>query len=129
MMTDPIADMLTRIRNAYTVHKKEADVSYSKIKKTIADILVREGYLAKVEEKKEGNPTLVLSLKYIDGQPAVREIKRISKPGARTYVRQEKIGEVLNGYGLSILSTPKGVMTNREAKAQGVGGELLCEVY
>src|SRR3989339_927807 len=116
MMTDPIADMLTRIRNAYLAHKKETQVSYSKLKKTLADILVREGYLAGVEERRDGNPFLILNLKYTDGRPAIQSIVRVSKPSYRLYIGKSKIKEVLNGYGLSIISTPKGMLTNHEAK-------------
>lgn len=129
MMTDPIADMLTRIRNASSVHKKEAVVSYSKMKLGIAKILVREGYLAKVEEKKDKLPTLLLTLKYVSGQPAIDHLKRVSTPGGRRYVKKDEIKPVLNGFGLSILSTPKGLLTNKEARAAGLGGELVCEVY
>lgn len=129
MMTDPIADMLTRIRNAYLAHKQETQVTYSKLKKTLADILVREGYLAGVEERRDGNPFLILNLKYKNGQPAISNILRVSRPSYRLYVRKGNIKEVLNGYGLSIISTPKGMLTNAEARVAGVGGEVICEVY
>lgn len=128
-MTDPIADMLTRIRNAYLVHKKEAIFPYSKIKKSIADILVREGYLGKAELTTDQNPAILVTLKYDSGQPAIHSLKRISKPGARYYVKAKEINKVLNGFGLSILSTPRGVVTGGEAQSQRVGGELICEVY
>ena len=128
MMTDPIADMLTRIRNGYNVRKSEVNVPCSNIKNAIADILVREGFLDKVEKSADGR-YLVLNLKYTNKTPAVHEIKRLSKPGNRCYVGKGEIKDVLNGFGLSIISTPRGLMTNREAKAAGVGGELICEVY
>lgn len=129
MMTDPIADMLTRIRNASRVNKKEVVLPYSKIKMAIAQILVRAGYLAKSEEVKEKLPSILLTLKYDNGQPAVRDLKRVSKPGGRQYVKKDEVGRVLNGFGLAILSTPKGLLTDSEAKKAGVGGEVLCEIY
>lgn len=129
MMTDPIADMLTRIRNASMVYKKEVELPYSKLKMSIAAILVREGYLAKAEEVKEMPRAIKLMLKYDDGIPAVRHLKRISTPGHRCYVKKDEIEKVLNGFGLAILSTPKGVLTSNEARRENVGGELLCEVY
>ncbi len=128
MMTDPIADMLTRIRNAYAVRKPEVTLPFSKIKSVLADILVREGYLAKIE-KTTDNRNLVLTLKYTHGEAAVHEIKRVSKPGCRCYVGKDEVKEVLNGFGIALISTPRGVLTNKEAKAAKVGGEVLCEVY
>lgn len=129
MMTDPIADMLTRIRNAYLVHKKEAIFPYSKIKKSIAEILVREGYLGKMDLTTDKMPQIVVILKYDSGRPAVNNLKRISKPGARRYIKSSEINRVLNGFGIAILSTPLGMLTGAEAKAAKVGGELICEVY
>jgi small subunit ribosomal protein S8 len=129
MMTDPIADMLTRIRNASLVNKKEAAVPFSKLKLAIANILVREGYLAKVEENKGMPAFLVLTLKYYGRASAISNLKRLSTPGHRRYVKKEEIGRVLNGLGIMILSTPKGILTDKEAKAKNVGGEVLCEVY
>lgn len=128
-MTDPIADMLTRIRNASSVRKKEVVVPFSKIKLAIANILVREGYAEKVEENKIGNPHLVITLKYFGSEPAVHHLERLSKPGHRRYIKKEDIGKVLNGFGLAILSTPAGVLTDAEAKKANVGGELICDVY
>lgn len=127
-MTDPIADMLTRIRNAYAVRKKEINVPFSKIKSVMAEILAKENYLEKVEKSTDGR-NLILTLKYVNGQAAVHEIKRVSKPGSRYYVGKDEVKEVLNGFGIAIISTPSGVMTNKEAKVAKVGGELLCEVY
>jgi small subunit ribosomal protein S8 len=136
MMTDPIADMLTRIRNASLIRKKEVALPYSKIKFGIANILVKHGYLEKVEEsskaavsEKGKHPHILLTLCYRNGAPAVTSIKRISKPGHRKYVKKDEIESVLSGFGLAILSTPKGLLTNEEAKKQQVGGELICEVY
>lgn len=129
MMTDPIADMLTRIRNASLVKKQEVVIPFSKIKLNIATILVREGYLEKVEEKKDGHPALILILKYENGSPTIQYIKRISTPGQRRYIKKEKIAKILNGFGIAILSTPQGLMTDKEARKASVGGELICEVY
>lgn len=129
MMTDPIADMLTRIRNAYLVHKKEAIFPYSKIKKAIADIFAREGYVSKVELTDNKIPQIIVALKYDSGQPAIHSLKRISKPGARCYIKSGEINRVLNGLGMAILSTPRGMLTGEEARAAKVGGELICEVY
>lgn len=129
MMTDPIADMLTRIRNASNVHKKEVAVPYSKLKMAIANILVKNGYLDKAEEVKENHPQIILTLKYYNGQPAINSIKRISKPGHRRYIKNDEIKTVLSGFGLAILSTPKGLLSNMEAKNMHLGGELICEVY
>jgi small subunit ribosomal protein S8 len=129
MMTDPIADMLTRIRNAYRVRKPEATFPYSKLKMKICEILVREGYLEKVEKNDEKHPQIIVALKYAGRQGALENIKRISKPGSRYYVQAAAIGKVLNGFGVSILSTSKGIMTGKEAREAKVGGELICEVY
>jgi len=129
MMTDPIADMITRIRNAYLVKKLEVCVPYSKIKLSIAELLVRNSYLAKAETKLARPPYLLLTLKYYNGQPAMQYIKRISKPGGRVYVKSSDIKEVLNGLGISVLSTPRGILTNTEAKQAKVGGEVICEIY
>jgi len=129
MMTDPIADMLTRIRNAYRVRKAEATFPYSKLKMNICEILVREGYLVKAEKSADTKPQIVVTLKYTGRQPALENIRRISKPGARQYVQSTEISKVLNGFGISILSTSKGLLTNTEARAAKVGGELICEVF
>ena len=128
-MTDPIADMLTRIRNASLVHKKEVILPFSNIKMAVGDILVREGYLENIEKTSGTKPELIFKLKYEAGEPAVHELKRISRPGHRRYVKKDEIAKVLNGFGLSIVSTPKGVMTGLEAYHAKIGGELLCEVY
>ena len=128
-MTDPIADMLTRIRNATLVHKKEVVLPFSKLKLAIANIFVREGYLVSVEATKEVKASLTLKLKYVDNQSAIQDLKRVSTPGHRRYIKKDEVTRVLNGFGLMILSTSRGVMTDREAKAAKVGGELLCEIY
>lgn len=129
MMTDPIADMLTRIRNASMVHKSEVIVPFSKIKMAIAGILVREGYLSKAELVEDKKPQIALSIKYDGREPAIHSLKRISTPGHRTYVKNDELDKVLNGFGLAILSTPKGLMTDIEARKEKIGGELLCEIY
>ncbi len=129
MMTDPIADMLTRIRNASLVHKKEAAIPYSKLKLSIAKILEREGYVSKVEETKTKPAFILVTLKYHGRDSAIVHLERLSTPGHRRYVKKEKIEKILNGLGLSILSTPKGILTGAEAVKKNVGGELLCEIY
>ncbi len=130
MMTDPIADMLTRIRNASLVRKTEVVLPFSKLKLAIANVLVREGYLAKAEERQDGGHTsLVLGLKFTNGQPAIKNLKRISTPGGRRYVKHDQLKRVLNGFGLAIISTPQGLLTDSEARLAKVGGEVICEVY
>ncbi len=128
-MTDPIADMLTRIRNASLVHKKEVTLPFSKMKLAVALILAREGYIAKAEEVKEGKPQLLITLKYVGGVPAIAHLKRVSTPGHRMYVKHDSIKTVLNGLGVGILSTPRGIMSDKEARKAKVGGEYICEVY
>lgn len=129
-MTDPIADMLSRLRNASLVHKNEVAVPYSKIKMEIARLLVRAGYLINVVKTgDERKPEITLSLKYEGRQPVFSHLRRISTPGHRRYVKTGEVGRVLNGFGLSIISTPKGVLTDAEARKAGVGGEIICEVY
>ncbi|MFH1789600.1 MAG: 30S ribosomal protein S8 [bacterium] len=130
MMTDPIADMLTRVRNASMINKREVCIPFSKIKKSIADILVGNGYLKNVEKKNDAtHPYLLVTLKYNNKEPAVSHIKRISKPGRRVYVKNDEIKQVLSGIGISIISTPKGLMTNQEARKMKMGGEIICEIY
>jgi small subunit ribosomal protein S8 len=104
-------------------------IPFSKIKMGIASILVREGYLAKVEEKQDRHPYLVVTLKYANGESAITHIKRVSTPGHRTYIKKEKIARILNGFGIAILSTPQGLLTDKEARKAKIGGELICEVY
>lgn len=127
-MTDPIADMLTRIRNATLVKKTEVLVPYSKIKEKIAQTLVNEKYLGETAVV-ENEKFLNLKLKYQNNKPVITHLKRISKPGCRIYVNKDKIPDVLNGYGMAILSTSAGIMTNKEAKKKKIGGELLCEIW
>ncbi len=129
MMTDPIADMLTRIRNAVAVKKTEVVLPYSKIKHEIAKILKKEGYIEEAEKLDEKFSNLKLVLKYNDKEPVITHIKRISKPGRRVYVSQGKIPYILNDLGIAVLSTSRGVMTNKQARRAKVGGELICEVW
>lgn len=129
MMTDPIADMLTRIRNSQLAHKANVEVPAAKLKTAIAQILVAEGYLEKAEDKAGKPKQLVLHLKYIDRQPAIRHIKRESKPGHRLYYGAKELPKVLNDYGIAILSTSQGIMTNKKARQLGIGGEVICSVY
>lgn len=127
---DPIADMLTRVRNSLMSRHEEISMPSSKIKEAIADVLVKEGYITswRVEDdNKQG--ILVLGLKYKDGRPVIAGIKRVSKPSRRVYVGSDDIPPVLSGLGVSILSTPRGVMADRLARKQKVGGEILCEVW
>jgi len=130
MFTDPISDMLTRIRNASMARKTEVLVPISKIKFEIAKLLKHEDYVVSVEEVKQGNvPNLKIVLKYESSKPAISHIARVSTPGRRVYVKKDAVPTILNGLGMAILSTPQGLMTNKQALRAGVGGELMCEVW
>ena len=131
MMTDPIADMLTRIRNAVSVERPNVEMPASKVKRGVAEVLKREGYIWDfTTETGEPVDQLHIDLKYgPSGEKIIRHIKRVSKPGCRVYSRAEDLRPVLNGLGISILSTSKGVMSDREARQQKVGGEVICEVW
>ena len=130
MMTDPIADMLTRIRNAYLARHDRTQVPASKIKRELAKILVQEGYIADYRIEDGHPPTMTVFLKYgADRQGAIVGVKRSSRPGRRYYVGHDAIPKVQGGLGVAILSTSKGVMTDRKARTEGVGGEVLCEVW
>lgn len=130
MITDPISDMLTRIRNASAVHKPQATASYSQSKFAVAKILQSEGYLRQVDVTGEGTyKQLILTLKYTGKLPAITHIKRISKPGQRVYRKAEELRPVLSGRGFSIVSTSNGMMTNNEARSRRLGGEVICEIY
>lgn len=131
-MTDPIADMLTRIRNANRVRFKSVDVLLSRINLNIAKVLKKSGYIGGYDIKKDarGHQVLRIYMKYTDAKSSViAGIQRISKPGRRVYVKSEKIPKVLNGYGVAILSTSKGILTDKEASESKVGGEILCNVW
>ena len=129
--TDPIADMLTRIRNASAAKHKTVDIPASKMKKSIADILYNEGYIKSVEEiANENQGILRIALKYDEnGAKVIAGIKRISKPGLRVYASAEKLPKVLNGLGIALISTSKGLKTDKEARELGVGGEVLAFVW
>ena len=131
-MTDPIADLLTRIRNGIQVRKSTVDVPASRLKTAIATTMQDEGYLAGVEvvESEAAQPTLRLTLKYDrDGVNAITELKRTSRPGCRVYTTATDVPQVRRGLGIAILSTPKGVMSGRKAGEEGVGGEVLCTLF
>jgi len=131
MMTDPIADLLTRIRNAVAIERPFVDVPASKIKIGIANVLQREGYIWDYEVfEQQPNNILRINLKYgPNGERLIQFIQRVSKPGCRVYSAVDELTDVLQGLGISILSTNKGLLSNREAKAQGVGGEVLCKLW
>ena len=128
-MSDPIADLLTRIRNAQMVAKPTVSVPSSKVKVAIAQVLKDEGYIDGFQIKSaDGKSELEITLKYYAGQPVIERIERVSRPGLRVYKGRDAIPEVMNGLGVAIVTTPKGVMTDRKARASGVGGEVLCFV-
>ena len=131
MMTDPIADMLTRIRNGAGARKASVDVPWSRHKEAIAHVLVEEGYLAEAAMVKEGQfPTLRLGLRYDQTRRSVISgIRRVSRPSLRVYVGSDEIPSVRRGLGVSVLSTPKGILPDREARRQGVGGEVICQIW
>lgn len=129
-LTDPIADMLTRLRNGNTARHSEVKVPFSKIKESIANILKNEGYIAGYEIKEEGNiKDIVVTLKYVDGEAVIKGLRRISKPGRRVYSSVENLPKVLGGLGIAIVSTPKGVIIDKECRKHSVGGEVLCYVW
>ncbi len=130
MTTDPIADIIIRIKNAHMARHEKIEVPYSKMKKAIADILLKEGYVAEVGIK-ESKPFnyLAITLKYIGKLPAVNDVKRLSKPGRRMYAPASKLPKTLGGYGITIISTSKGVMTDKDARKANLGGELLCQIW
>jgi small subunit ribosomal protein S8 len=128
-MSDPIADMLTRIRNAQSVEKPVVSMPSSKLKVAIAQVLKDEGYIDGFAIKAEGvKSELEISLKYYAGRPVIERIERVSRPGLRIYRGRDAIPQVMNGLGVAIVTTPKGVMTDRKARQAGVGGEVLCYV-
>jgi small subunit ribosomal protein S8 len=130
-LTDPVADMLTRIRNALRARHQKVDVPASKLKLEIARILKEEGYVSNFKAtEEEGHKVVRIYLKYDNNNDAViSNVSRVSRPGCRVYVRRTEIPRVLGGMGINILTTPRGVMTGRQARKQGLGGELLCEVW
>jgi small subunit ribosomal protein S8 len=131
MMNDPLGDMLTRIRNAQMRGKSQVSTPASKLRAWVLDVLVSEGYIRGYEKKDSdnGQGELVIELKYFEGTPVIRDLKRVSKPGRRVYMAMKDIPQVRNGLGVSIVSTPKGVMSDAHARAANVGGEVLCTVF
>ncbi|AFO88884.1 30S ribosomal protein S8 [Phaeobacter inhibens] len=130
-MNDPIGDMLTRIRNSQMRGKSTVMTPASKLRAWVLDVLKQEGYIRGYESATDakGHPALEISLKYFDGEPVIRELKRVSKPGRRVYMGVNDIPSVRQGLGVSIVSTPKGVMSDASARAANVGGEVLCTVF
>lgn len=128
-MSDPIADMLTRIRNAQAANKATVIMPSSKLKLSIANLLKDEGYIGGVEQSVEDNkPTLSLALKYFEGRPVIEELTRVSRPGLRIYKNAKDLPQVNAGLGVAVVSTSKGLMSDREARKAGVGGEVICYV-
>lgn len=128
-MSDPIADMLTRIRNAQLAEKLSVVMPSSRVKASIAQVLKDEGYIEEFKVRdEEGKPVLEIALKYYAGAPVIEKIERVSRPGLRIYKGRDDIPKIMNGLGIAIVSTSKGVMTDRKARATGIGGEVLCIV-
>ncbi len=128
-MSDPIADMLTRIRNAQSANKTEVVMPSSKLKQQIANLLKEEGYISDVETSTADNKaSLKVSLKYFEGKAVIEELKRVSRPGLRIYKSSEELPKIKNGLGIAVISTSKGLMTDRSARKAGVGGEVICYV-
>jgi len=127
-MQDPIADMLTRIRNGQSAGKKNVSMPSSKLKVSIAEVLKKEGYISGLKKSDDVKPELSIELKYHQGRPVIDMIKRVSRPGLRVYKKSDELPQVLDGLGVAIVSTSKGVMTDRAARKQGHGGEVLCLV-
>ncbi|WP_316861766.1 30S ribosomal protein S8 [uncultured Cohaesibacter sp.] len=130
-MTDPLGDMLTRIRNAQMRKKTKVSTPASKLRQRVLDVLASEGYIRgyTTVEFEGGKSELEIELKYFDGEPVIREIQRVSKPGRRVYASVKNIPRIHNGLGVSIVSTPKGVMADHDARENNVGGEVLCRVF
>ena len=130
-MSDTLGDMLTRIRNGQTTNKKVVDAPASRFRKNVLEVLKREGFIRNFEEKemRPGINFFEIELKYYNGQPVITEIKRVSKPGRRVYSSIKNLQKTYNGLGISILSTPRGVMSDNEAREANVGGEVLCTIY
>jgi small subunit ribosomal protein S8 len=128
-MQDPLADMLTRIRNAQMAEKTVVSMPSSKLKVAVASVLKNEGYISDYQVSSDAKPQLSIELKYFEGRPVIEELKRVSRPGLRQYKSVDQLPKVRGGLGVSIVSTNKGVMTDRAARAAGVGGEVLCTVF
>jgi len=128
-MQDPLSDMLTRIRNAQMVGKSTVVMPSSKLKVSVASVLKDEGYVADFSVSEDAKPQLTITLKYFEGKPVIAELDRVSRPGLRNYAGKDALPSVRGGLGIAIVSTSKGVMTDRAARAAGVGGEVLCTVF
>ena len=129
-ITDPIADMLTRIRNANAQRHETVDVPSSKLKKSIAEILLNEGYIKSFEEIEDNSQGIIrITLKYVNKQKVISGLKRISKPGLRVYANKEELPQVLGGLGIALISTSKGIMTDKKARQEGIGGEVLAYIW
>ena len=129
-ITDPIADMLTRIRNANAQRHESVDVPSSKLKKSIAEILLDEGYIKSFEEIEDNSQGIIrITLKYVNKQKVISGLKRISKPGLRVYANKEELPQVLGGLGIALISTSKGIMTDKKARQEGIGGEVLAYIW
>lgn len=128
MMTDPIADMLTRIRNAQSAGKADVTMPSSKAKLAIAGVMKEEGYITDFSVSSDAKPEMTITLKYFQGSPVIDELKRVSRPGLRIYKNKDELPKVLNGLGVAIISTSAGVMTDRKARAEGRGGEVICTI-
>ncbi|GAA0202000.1 30S ribosomal protein S8 [Kangiella japonica] len=127
-MQDPIADMLTRIRNGQSAAKKTVTIPASNIKKAIADVLVKEGFIKSYSVEEGKKPVMTVELKYYQGRPVIDELKRVSRPGLRIYKKVDELPKVIGGLGIAVVSTSKGVMTDRAARKAGFGGEIICTV-
>ncbi len=130
-MTDPLGDMLTRIRNGQAAKKDSVLTPASRLRASVLDVLQREGYIRgySKEENTGPTPTIRIELKYFEGQPAIQHVSRVSKPGRRVYAGSTELPRVKNGLGITIVSTPKGVLSDAEARTENVGGEVLCQVF
>ena len=128
MMTDPVADMLTRVRNAQSASKFDVTMPSSKLKMAIAKVLKDEGYITDFSSDGAAKPSLTITLKYYEGRAVIDDLKRVSRPGLRIYKNKNELPKILNGLGIAIISTSAGVMTDRQARDSGRGGEILCTV-
>ena len=128
-LSDPLGDMLTRIRNGQAANKTSIKSPASKLRMNVLEVLRREGYIRGYEREKDGHQELSIALKYHNGEPVIRELRRVSKPGRRVYSNVKELPRVYNGLGIAILSTPRGVMSDSEARDAHVGGEIICTVF
>lgn len=129
MYSDPISDLLTRIRNASLAKKQDVVLPYSKLKFAIAEVLRNEGYVDRVEKVEDRHGSIRIRLTYDGNRPKITHLERVSKPGRRVYAKKGALPKVLNHYGVAVISTPQGLMTNKQAAKAGLGGEVICEVY